>query len=104
MKRQVDITRANKDTILVQKCLYEIALLGLVILLLVFYDCGTFLLLLFYANYLRLKYILNDRHKKAWGKIDRWASEGLSDKPRWVQWGYAQVRRAGQWLIKFKGK
>jgi hypothetical protein len=38
-----------------------ILILGLCIL-----DRGSFILIVIYANFLRLKYILNERSKKAW--------------------------------------
>ena len=59
----------------------EIAVLPVVIFYLLFLDLGSFPLLVLYSNFLRLKYILNDKSKEAWHYIDKKIEDKIKQTP-----------------------
>lgn len=70
LKSYVDKTRMNKETLMNQKCYAEIFILPLLTLFLVVFHDGSIPLLMVYANFLRLKYMLNERTKKGWENLN----------------------------------
>jgi hypothetical protein len=104
MKKQVDITRANKDHLMIQKSYLEIAMFVLIVIFYCAFGSGTWILLLVYPHFLRLKYILNDRNKKAWTLINLKITNLLKENnaPHFVVSGYHYILKLLNMFVTFK--
>jgi len=66
-----DFTRANRATLMYQKARLEILLMVFIIVLL-FVGGSNLILILFYGNFLKTKYLLNPLTKSAFQEINNW--------------------------------
>jgi len=66
-----DVTRANRATLMFQKAKLEIMLMVFIVALL-FFGGSNLILILFYGNFLKTKYLLNPLTKSAFQEINNW--------------------------------
>lgn len=72
-------------------------------IVMIFFGRGSFVLFVLYGNFLRFKYMLNDRTKEAWSDINATIEQYLVNKP-FLMRIYSRIQSFGGYLIKFKGK
>lgn len=71
LKKYVDFTIDNKHNLMYQKAKIEIMLFGFLIFML-FFGGSNLLILLFYGNFLKTKWMLNSLTKTAFSAADNW--------------------------------
>jgi len=72
-----DFIRQNKKQLMFQKSKLEIMLFGFLILMM-FFGASNLILLIFYANFLKTKWLLNVQSKTAFSEINRWIEGKIS--------------------------
>ncbi|KAL4485040.1 hypothetical protein ABPG72_014560 [Tetrahymena utriculariae] len=98
-------TRQNKDRIMLLKSQYEIVYL-LILFVEIFFGLSSIFLVIFYYNFLKIKYIINTSTQLAFQKINSAIKARIYKPgvPRFVGKLYAQVEILFAWLVKYDNK
>ncbi|KAL4473527.1 hypothetical protein ABPG74_022391 [Tetrahymena malaccensis] len=95
-------TRTNKDRIMLLKSQYEIVYL-LILFVEIFFGLSSIFLVIFYYNFLKIKYLINTSTQLAFQKVNNAIKARISKPgvPKFVGKLYAQVERLFSWLVKY---
>ncbi|EAR92584.1 transmembrane protein, putative (macronuclear) [Tetrahymena thermophila SB210] len=98
-------TRQNKDRIMLLKSQYEIVYL-LILFVEIFFGLSSIFLVIFYYNFLKIKYLINTNTQLAFQKVNNSIKARISKPgvPKFVGKLYAQVERLFSWLVKYESK
>lgn len=96
-----NFTRANRATLMYQKAKLEIMLMAFIVILL-FFGGSNLILILFYGNFLKTKYLLNPLTKSAFQEINNWVEVKSNHPycPAFVKSIIKLVRSGCAYLVK----
>ena len=99
-KRYADLTHNNKVALMTQKSKIEIYILVFLVILFLM-GKSAILMLVFYANFLRIKYIISDNCKMAFRDINGWIEprcQGFLP----FRFFYGKIKQICAWMVKVK--